>query len=241
MIIAEIGINHEGSEKTAMAILKRLLKTSIDAITFQIPSQEYLDGSEPKRRPLSNNFYDIAISQTHQSNKLIGFACADLRMVEFLDGCGTDFWKTLSWDILNKELQEELQKTSKMIFISTGVSGIDDIIRVSSEYENIKFIHTQISNKIDLVNLEAIRTISNKTHKEVAFGLHCNVKDVVLVSLAYNPSDIFFYVKKDDDDSYPDGPHAFTLDEVDTTVNNIKTLKRAIGDGNKVPVERQWN
>ncbi|MDB4668876.1 hypothetical protein OAF50_03020, partial [bacterium] len=81
MIIGEIGINHEGSELTAGEMLKNMMETSIDAITFQIPSKEYLNGLEPKRKPLSNSFYKEAIKKVHLNNKKIGFACADSTLI----------------------------------------------------------------------------------------------------------------------------------------------------------------
>ena len=85
MIVAEIGINHEGSEKRANTMLKALLETSIDAVTFQIPTIAYLDGTEKKRRPLSRKFYQKAIVQAHLAKKLIGFACCDIEHICFLD------------------------------------------------------------------------------------------------------------------------------------------------------------
>ena len=62
MIIGEIGINHEGSELTAREMLKNLMETSIDAITFQIPTKEYLaqfvefTETVPKLSPIDSFF-----------------------------------------------------------------------------------------------------------------------------------------------------------------------------------------
>lgn len=240
MIIAEIGINHEGSEMVAHNMLAELLETSIDAITFQIPSEEYLNGEEPKRTPLSNQFYKEAISQTHLSKKLIGFACGDANMVELLDDCGTDFWKTLSFDIFNEELQNMIQKTSKLTYISTGISSIDDIVKANKMYKNIKFIHTQVSNDIKDVNLQAIDTIKKETNRDVAYGQHCNEKKVIYISMVYKPSDIFFYVKESNSNEYPDGPHAIVIDEVEQIIQDLNNLKQAMGDGQKLAMERKW-
>ena len=41
MIIAEIGLNHMGSEPYAFSLVNKLLETKIDAITFQVPNDEY--------------------------------------------------------------------------------------------------------------------------------------------------------------------------------------------------------
>ena len=59
----------------------------------------------------------------------------------------------------------------------------------------MKFIHTQISNKIEDVNLKAIDNIRSITGKDVAFGHHCLDERVLYLSAVFEPSDIFFYVK----------------------------------------------
>ena len=109
MIISEIGINHEGSERLAFEMFRSLLETSIDGITFQIPAAEYLDGSEPKRCALRRQFYEQVIIEAHQNNKYIGFCCGDPKQIDFLHKAGADFWKTFAWDLTYDRLQITLQ------------------------------------------------------------------------------------------------------------------------------------
>ena len=56
-IIAEIGLNHCGSEKRAEELLQRLVKTRVDAITFQIREKEFYDHTHPRKYELSNQFF----------------------------------------------------------------------------------------------------------------------------------------------------------------------------------------
>ena len=182
MIIGEIGINHEGSELTAREMLKNLMETSIDAITFQIPTKEYLNCTEPKRIPLSKEFYEEAIIETHRNNKKIGFACGDSTLINFLDNAGSNFWKTFSWDINNKDLHRELQKTLKKTYVSTGVSGIQEIIKIDGTLKNISFIHTQISNEITDVNLKAINTMKSKINNTIPLGKFGETQDIINIT-----------------------------------------------------------
>ena len=185
--------------------------------------------------------HDISVRVfAHNVANYFGFCCGDFEQIDFLHEAGCDFWKTFSWDILNEGLQLKLQEISKKTFISTGVSGIEDVVKVSKKYTNIRFIHTQVSNEVIDVNLKAIRTIRAKTEVKVAFGLHCSEKNVIYLSLAYEPSDILFYVKSTDRNDYPDGPHAFLLSDVDKIINRINTLKQTIGDGQKLAMNRKW-
>ena len=238
MFIAEIGNNHQGSEDKAVFFLKKLLKTDVDAITFQIRESSFYDNSRPDKIPLSKEFYKKAIELCKKNNKKIGFAVSDPEYIDFLDKTGADFFKTLSWDILNNDLQNKLQKTKKDVFISTGVSGMDDIITASKLYSKAKFIHTQLTYETENANLKAIQKMKEVTKKDIAFGSHCENKKIFFTALAFEPSDIFFYVKGDDGKKYPDDKHAIPLKNVEELITNIKILQSSLGDGNKITMKK---
>jgi N-acetylneuraminate synthase len=233
MFVAEIGNNHKGSEKAADDFLNALLQTSVDAVTFQIREAPFYNHTTADRISLSDNFFKQAIPRCHKRNKKIGFAIADPAKVNFLHEAGADFWKTLSWDILNLELQKKLQATGKTVFISTGVSGIDEIVAAGKLHDNIKFIHTQLTYEPEMANLKAIRAMREATSKEVAFGSHCENKNIFFAALAFEPSDVFFYVKGDDGGVYPDDKHAVVLSQVEHLIQEMRVLQSSLGDGNK--------
>jgi len=237
MIIAEIGLNHRGSEEEALRVLKKLIETDIDAVTFQIREEGYYDGSKPHKNKLSNEFYKNAVELVHKRNKLIGFAIADDKMIPVLNEYGSDFWKTLSWDISNDKLQDELKKTKKEIFVSTGVSDEKTIVEAGKKMENAKFIHTQLSQDIGDTNLRAIKRLKEVTKRDVAFGLHCSDFRVLYLSLAFEPSDFFIYIKENAEEAFPDSVHAVVLDKVDEVAKGINSLKKALGKEIKEKME----
>ncbi len=238
MFIAEIGNNHKGSESSALFFLESLFKTSIDGITFQIREQSFYDRSKTDRIPLSLEFFKRAIELCHKNNKKIGFAIADPGSIDFFQNEGADFWKTLSWDILNLELQKKLQATGKMVFISTGVSGMEDIVTASGLHDNITFIHTQLTYEAEKANLKAIPAMRAATKKPVAFGSHCANKNIFFAAVAFEPSDIFLYVKGDDGEWYPDEKHAIALSKVENLLTEIKALQSSLGDGHKIAMKK---
>lgn len=233
MFIAEIGLNHNGNEAKALRMLKKLVKTDVDAITFQIPKSEFYKKNKSSGGPLSRIFYKNAINFVHKNNKLIGFAIADKDMISFLDEAGADFWKSLSIDILNNILMKKLQKTNKLIFVSTGISNEDEILKVSKKLRNIKFIHTQLSHKVEDVNLKAITRLKKLTNQEIAFGLHCSNVYVLYLAIALEPSDIFFYVKDNLREKVADDEHAIIINRVNEVLRILKTLTKSIGTGIK--------
>lgn len=232
-LVAEIGQNHLGSEQRACRMLRRLLNTGVDAVTFQIREKSFYDQTKSWKVPLSNSFYEEVIRLVHRGGKQIGFAIADPDMIMFLDKKGTDFWKTLSKDLLNDELHSVLQRTGKKTIVSTGLSSMDDIAFMNSKLENIEFIQTQLSHELEDVNLMGIETIRQFTGREVAFGLHCLDHRVMYVALGLRPSTIFFYVKESAHEKYPDDEHAIHLDSVDEMVHDLRELTKCIGKGEK--------
>lgn len=237
MFIAEIGINHKGNEKKAMEMLKRAVNTKADAVTFQIPKPDYYEGVNKWGGPLSKEFYKEAIDYAHSKNKQIGFAIGDKDLIPFLNLSGTDFWKSLSIYIKDVDLKREFNKTGKTVYVSTGVSDEEEILRISEEFTNIKLIHTQLSPDIEEANLKAINRLREVTNKEIAFGLHCADHYILYLSVAFDPSDIFFYVKDNSGEEFPDDKWAIDFEEVDEIIEKMQFLKKGLGSGIKKEME----
>lgn len=233
MFISEIGLNHKGSEAKAFKMLKDLINTDVDAITFQVLEPALYGKIKEWGKPLSKDFYKDAIDFAHKNNKLMGFAITDKNMVPFLNSAGADFWKSLSTSISDNALLEKLQRTNKLVFIATGISNESEIVKISKKLKNIKFIHTQLSQEIEDTNLRAIDRLRRLTNKKIAFGLHCSEHNVLYLSVAFKPSDIFFYVKDNSQEKFPDDEHAIIIDNVDNLVKTLKKLKKALGGGIK--------
>jgi len=233
MIVAEIGLNHMGDETIAMRMLRKLVKRGIDAVTFQIANPSFYNKDKPYKKALRSEFYRKAIDYVHENGKLIGFAIADKSMVRFLNDSGADFWKTLSQDLSNYDLHSELQKTEKVTYVSTGLSCEKEITRMSNRLKTIILIHTEISHRIEDVNLKAISRLGKCTGRKVAFGLHCSDISSLYLAVAFEPSDIFFYVKEDLKISYPDDQHAISITNLNSVLTKITKLRKALGNGAK--------
>jgi sialic acid synthase SpsE len=237
-IIAEIGLNHHGSEERALSMLLELLKTNIDAVTFQIREPQFYTLQEPPRQRLSEDFYRKAVKLTHENDRKFGIAICDESTIPFFMSIEIDFWKTLSWNFANHPFNKLLQETKITTYMSTGLSGLKDIVDISSNLKNIILIHTQLSQKIEDVNLKAINTIRDQTELPVAFGLHCNNKEALKLAIAFEPESVFFYVKANENiDGLIDDDHAIFMNEVGDLTNTLKVLETAVGNGKKTEKE----
>lgn len=233
MLIAEIGINHKGNEKRAFKMLKELARTGIDAVTFQVLPPKSHRENRSFGKPLERKFYSKAIDFAHKNNKLIGFAICDIKMVPFLSKSGADFWKVMSTSISSDTLIKRLVKTGRLLFLSTGISDEREIIKVGKKFKNITFIHTQLSHQIEDINLRAIGRLRKVTGREIAFGLHCPDLHALYLSVAFEPSDLFFYVKDNKRGKFMDDEHAILINRVDKVIKRLKDMQKALGTGIK--------
>jgi sialic acid synthase SpsE len=237
MIIAEIGMNHLGSLKMAKEYVDVLSTSKVGAITFQIRESSYYNG-EKKKYFLSDEDY-IEISKLIKGkNKKFGVAIADENKVDFLDSIGVDFYKVIRNDITNDSLISKLLSTGKKIIVSTGLSSDAEIKNFveknKNNKSNIVLNHTQLSYEIYDCNLSAIKKMKEEYDFEVSFGSHCSNKNVLYMSLCYNPSDVLFYVKMDNNQKYPDSEHSILAENVSDVAKNILELSLAVGSGNKI-------
>ncbi len=232
--IAEIGVNHLGSEESAVSYCEMLSSTSVDAVTLQIREDDFYDASNPWKRPLSKECYFECAKIIKTSGKSFGIAASDLMVAQRNSDLCPDFWKVLSWGIKDIPLIQFLVNTNAPTYVSTGISDLVEIKSVADYFDQkVKFIHTQLSTEIADVNLAAIATIRNATGCDVSFGLHCDNFDIINVAIPYEPHAIFFYVKKKENYEYPDGSYAIMVKDIDRIINQSLILQSGIGDGEK--------
>ncbi len=238
MIIAEIGLNHLGSEKYLDEYLENLLKSSVDAVTLQIREKNFYVNSKYSEYQLSLDVYDSVCSRVKASGKKFGMALSDLSLASFFNE-RVDFYKILSKDLGDEQFIEQLiNVVNKPFFVSTGLSSYEAIECFISEInpqvvKNLTLIHTRLSNKVEDTNLKAIQNMKLKFEMPIAFGNHCENPLVTYAALAYNPTAIFLYTKGDRVLNHPDEKHAISLSKIVDFSKNIKQVSKSIGNGHK--------
>ena len=236
-VVGEIGLNHLGSEELAEDLIIHSIEQGLKNVTFQIREESYYDGSKPHRVALPDSSYEKLISISKASGVSVGFACSDLKKVDYLHSIGAEFWKVLSKDLPNYELIRKLQETNKEVSVSTGLASINEIEKMLSIHREVSLIHTQLSHSIVDVNLRALDNL--RLHgRPVHFGLHAEDLDVLILSLAFQPNSIWFYIKPEIGTIVPDDVHAIPIRDVGRWINKLETLQMALGDGEKKSMER---
>lgn len=235
MIIAEIGLNHKGSFDRAKKYIEDLCKTNIDGISFQIREPSFYKG-DYEGYELKEFQYKHLTDVVKKNKKKIGFAIADADRIKFFDSLGADFFKVIRRDLENEQIMKELILTKKELIISTGLSSNNDIDRFLTLYKennNITLNHTQLSYDAEDCNLRAICDMKKRYGMPISFGSHCSNKNVLYMSLCFEPKHILFYVKDERVEDFPDDKHAIFLGDVLEVSYNLKKLSSALGNGKK--------
>ena len=102
-----------------------------------------------------------------------------------------------------------------------------------------------MSYSVEDCNLKAIADLREKNNVPVSFGTHCSNPDILKMALCYEPSDILFYIKGEEDVEYPDHKHSIKINEVGSLVDKIRQAELSIGTGKKVEMknkieEKKW-
>ena len=154
-IIAEIGQAHDGSLSVAHKYIDAVADAGVDAIKFQIhfadeettlddsfrPGAETNDPSRFeywKRMEFSNNQW-IEIAD-HVSERGCEFfaSCFSARAYELADKLGTRSAKLSSGEIIDRQWPFTSVCSKETIYISTGMSGWEEIDKVVEEFKAVK-------------------------------------------------------------------------------------------------------
>lgn len=194
-IIAEIGINHNGSLDVAKKMINLAANAGFDAVKFQkrdinvVYSQEFLDsfrespwGNTQRKQKegleFSSKEYDEINNYCKQKN-IEWFASAwDLNSLNFLKKYNLKYNKIASAMIVDKIFLKEVAKEKKYTFISTGMSSeeeIDNAVKTfrsqNCPFELMHCVSTYPMNP-EHANLSTIVSLRDKYKCDVGYSGH---------------------------------------------------------------------
>jgi len=144
-VLAEIGINHNGSLELAKKLIDGAVAAGCDAVKFQKrtpelcvpPEQRDLQRDTPwgrisyleYRKKVEFNFAQYAELDRHCRDRGIAWtaSCWDEQAVDFIAAFDPPFFKIASATLTNLDLLRRLKGTGKPMMLSTGMSTLDEI------------------------------------------------------------------------------------------------------------------
>jgi len=219
-LIAEIGINHNGSIKIAKQLIDLAKEAKFDAVKFQkrdldiVYTKDLLDSArespwgttqrdQKKGLEFEKKEYD-QIDQYCKNVKIDWFASAwDSNSLKFLDQYNLKYNKVASAMIVDKNFLREIAERKKHTFISTGMSSVEDIDNAVKIFKDskcsIELMHcvsTYPMNASD-ANLLTIQALKRKYECDVGYSGHENGVAVSLAAFSMNISSLERHITLD--------------------------------------------
>jgi N-acetylneuraminate synthase len=195
-LIAEVGINHNGSVKTAKKIIDLAKKYNFDAVKFQkrnpdisVPEDQkqvmrespwgYISYLEYKKK-IEFGLSEYKIIDKYCKKKNIKWFASpwDIDSVSFLKQFKCQFNKIASAMLTNIKLLEEVAKERKLTFISVGMSkekDIDKAIKIFKKYKckfNLMYTVSSYPANDEDLNLLSIKYLRKKYKCEIGYSGH---------------------------------------------------------------------
>lgn len=266
MIIAEAGVNHNGSLELAKEMVRKAKDAGVDYVKFQtfIPEKlvsKYADKADYQKETtggdqsqlqmlekLALSYDDFASLSDYCKEVGIGFISTpfDLESIDFLETLNMDFWKVPSGEITNLPYLEKIAKTGRDVVISTGMSEMPEILEALEVLEKggageITILHcnTEYPTPYEDVNLRAMLHISQETEKAVGYSDHTLGIEVPIAAAALGATVIEKHFTLDKTMEGPDHRASLEPDELKAMVSAIRHIEIGLGDGIKRRTESE--
>ncbi len=264
-IIAEAGVNHNGSLEMAFQLIDAAFAAGADAVKFQtFKAEEIIAVHAPKagyqKETTGSGEFQLEMVKKleldekahillnrHCIEKGIQFLSApfDLASIDLLNRLGLKIFKIPSGEITNLPFLRKLGALEKRLILSTGMSDlgeIEDALDVLSEsgtpLVNITILHcnTEYPTMFEDVNLKAMLTIQNAFPGiSVGYSDHTNGIEVPIAAVAMGASVIEKHFTLDRNLPGPDHRASLEPSELTSMVSAIRNIEKALGAGIKKP------
>lgn len=261
-IIAEIGINHNGSLKLAKKLVKEAKAAGCDAVKFQkrtpelcVPKDQwYIERETPWGRmtyidyrhkvELGLNDYS-EIDLYCRKNEIDWFAsCWDEESVEFIEQFDVPIYKVASASLTDIELIKKKRETGKPIIISTGMSTLDEIDFAVEALgkENLLIAQTTSAYpcKLEELNLRVIQTLK-KIYPEnpVGYSGHETGLAPTCAAVALGATFVERHITLDRAMWGTDQAASVEVTGFKRLVENIRDIEKSLGNGVKKVYENE--
>ena len=253
-IIAEAGVNHNGSIKLAKKLIDIAKEAGVDAVKFQTFHVEelvilkskkanYQDRAKEKTqyemlKALELSFDDFRELKRYCDNKDIEFMSTpyDIKSVEFLNEIGVKRFKVASADLINKPLIEAIAKTRKQIILSTGMATLGETERtISFIYnlgnKNIILLHctTSYPTPYNQVNMNILNTLKNSFGLPIGYSDHTLGIEIPIMAVTMGAKVIEKHFTLDRTMEGPDHFASLEPSELKKMVKTIRNVEKAFG------------
>ena len=263
IIIAEAGVNHNGSMKLAKQLIDAASLAGVDYVKFQTFNAENLVTKSAKKAEYQQkNMVDADNSQyqmlkklelsKEQHYELIDYCkkrgvkffstAFDLDSVEFLSTLRLGLWKIPSGEITNYPYLKRIAQENQPVILSTGMSTIEDIkaavnvlVKYGTSKQQITVLHcnTQYPTPMQDVNLLAMKTIAREIGIKVGYSDHTSGIEIPIAAVSLGATVIEKHFTLDRNMEGPDHKASLEPAELTAMVTAIRNVEKALGSFEK--------
>tara|TARA_B100001559_G_scaffold293689_1_gene274899 strand:+ start:31 stop:1041 length:1011 start_codon:yes stop_codon:yes gene_type:complete len=257
LVIAEAGVNHNGSLANALKMVDVAAKAGADFIKFQTFDPDSLANvnlglANYQRETLKQNDHlkmlkKLTLSEENFKKillrcrkKKINFLSSpfDIKSIDLLKKLKIKEFKIPSGQIDDIPYLEHIGSLKKKIFLSTGMSNLLDIkkalnilIKSGTPKKNIEILHcvSQYPALNENLNLKSISFIKDKLKLPVGFSDHTIGFDASLISIGLGARVIEKHFTLDKNQSGPDHRSSLNSKELIKFIKKIRKAEKSIG------------
>jgi sialic acid synthase SpsE len=264
-IIAEAGLNHNGSIEIAKQLIDVAVDAGVDAVKFQkrtvdiLATKETLDAADDRfpefgstyreiREYLELNFDQYIELKQYSESKGLDFIVTafDEEAVDFLLKVGVDCFKLASHSLTNFDLLEYLAKYKKQTILSTGMAELDEIDRAVEIFKKhdcpLSLMHcvSAYPTPLDECNMSMMNNLKQRYKLSTGYSGHelGFLPSVVAATMGAQLIERHYTLDK----SMTGFDHKMSLDPEELTlmVKDIRLVDKIQGTGEKRVSETEW-
>ena len=263
-IIAEAGVNHNGSTELAKKLIDAAVEAGADAVKFQTFKADKLvskcaqkadyqkqttsvDETQYemiKRLELDENAHRALINYCKDKGIMFLSTPFDHDSIDLLISFEMPIFKIPSGEITNLPYLRHIGSLGKEVILSTGMANLEEVqdalevlIKAGTSKEKITVLHatTEYPCPINEVNLGAMQTIKAAFGVKVGYSDHTQGIEVPIAAVALGACVIEKHFTLDRAMEGPDHKASLEPDELKAMVHAIRHIEQALGDGVKRP------
>lgn len=261
-IIAEAGVNHNGSIDIAKKLIDVASEAGVDAVKFQSFKAEkivskYTPKAEYQKKTTDSNEKQLEMIKKleldYEKHKELMNYCKtkgvmflsspfDLESIDLLHKLGLEIFKIPSGEITNLPYLRKIGRLKKKVILSTGMATLGeieaalDVLRENGS-NDIVVLHcnTEYPTPMEDVNLRAMLTIKEAFKVEVGYSDHTLGIEVPIAAVALGAKVIEKHFTLDKNMEGPDHKASLEPNELKEMVKAIRNIEKALGNGIKKP------
>lgn len=258
-IIAEAGVNHNGSLELAKQLVKKAHEAGVDYVKFQTFKSEKVVSKNAKKADyqientgkkeesqlemvkkleLSYDDHQVLINYCNELGIKFFSTAFDFESIEYLHSLGLGLWKIPSGEVTNYPFLKRVAAYNEKTILSTGMcemvdvhAAVDVLYKNGLSKDNLILLHcnTEYPTPFEDVNLKAMHALRKEFGVEVGYSDHTKGIEVPIAAVALGATVIEKHFTLDRNMEGPDHKASLEPDELKAMVSAIRNIEKAVG------------